>query len=70
MRGGNEINIVSTFFLKLKKNFRKAPDRNEFSCLAAAYFPVLTKNAAHCAAGEKHRACAMFSHQTRFLPLV
>ena len=68
VHGGDKVYVVCAFFLKLKKNLRKAFDRNEFSRFAAAYLSVLAKNAAHCASGKENRSGTFFAGNARFFP--
>ena len=63
-----KIYVVGAFFLKFKKNFGKTFDGNKFSRFTAAYFSVLAKNTAHCAAGKKDGSGTFFTGNAGFFP--
>ena len=45
VRACDKVNVVNALVLKLKKNITEPFNAHGFSCLAAAYLVVLTKNA-------------------------
>jgi hypothetical protein len=68
MHGRYKVYVVGAFFLKFKENFGKAFYGNKFSRFAAAYFPILAKDAAHGTAGKKDSSGTFFTGNAGFFP--
>ena len=67
MGGGNEIDIVSSFFLKFQKNLGQTLDRNFFSEVIMAESMVLAKYTLQVAAGKEDSSASSRSADTGLL---
>ena len=68
--GGDEIDIVSAFILKAKKDIAKLPDRELLSQSLLTDGVILAEAAAKGTSGEKYCAASVDSADPRLLPLV
>ena len=65
---GDKIDVVGTFVLKLKKDFREPVYRDFFAVLTTGDFVILAEYALEWAACEEHGAGAFAAADTGLLP--